>query len=175
LELGAFATSVIPTTTAAATRAADVAVMTGANFSNWYNQAAGSPYFEGATYGTSNTSCGISIDDNTINNRIQLRRGLTGPTSQIRMVSSGGAIDVSNNSGTALGVNKIAAGAVASDQAAASNGTLLTGITSITPMPTVTQMQIGNGPGSTIWNGHIRRLAFFPPRLSKAELQGITA
>jgi hypothetical protein len=175
LELGAFATSPILTTTAAATRAADVAVMTGANFSNWYNQAAGSPYFEGATYSTTNTSCGISIDDNTLNNRIQLRRGLTGPTSQLRMVSSGGAIDVANTSGTALGVNKIAAGATASDQAAASNGSLFTGITSITPMPTVTQMQIGNGPGSTIWNGHIRRIAYYPRRLSNAELQGITS
>jgi hypothetical protein len=173
--MAAFATSYIPTTTAAATRAADVAVMTGANFSNWYNQAAGSPYFEGATYSTSATACGISIDDNTINNRIQLRRGLTGPTSKLRMVSSGGSIDVANTSGTALGVNKIAAGAVASDQAAASNGSLFTGITSITPMPTVTQMQIGSGPGSTIWNGHIRRLAFFPRRLADAELTSITS
>jgi hypothetical protein len=175
LESGSFSTSYIPTTTAAATRAADVAVMTGANFSNWYNQAAGSPYFEGATYSTSVTSCGISIDDNTVNNRIQLRRSFTGPNSQLRIVSSGGGIEVANTSGTALGVNKIAAGATASDQAAASNGSLFTGITSITPMPTVTQMQIGSGPGSAIWNGHIRRLAFFPRRLANAELTALTS
>jgi hypothetical protein len=38
LELGQFATSVIPTSTAAATRNADLATMTGTNFSSWYNQ-----------------------------------------------------------------------------------------------------------------------------------------
>ena len=48
LEQGAFSTSYIPTTTAAATRAADVATVTGANFSDWYNQTEGTFYFEGS-------------------------------------------------------------------------------------------------------------------------------
>jgi len=38
LELGAFPTSYIATTGATATRAADVASITGSNFSGWYNQ-----------------------------------------------------------------------------------------------------------------------------------------
>lgn len=37
LEAGAFATSYIPTTASSATRGADVASMTGANFSSWFN------------------------------------------------------------------------------------------------------------------------------------------
>tara|TARA_R110000822_G_scaffold49495_6_gene129728 strand:- start:1369 stop:2640 length:1272 start_codon:yes stop_codon:yes gene_type:complete len=41
LEAGAFATSYIPTTTAAVTRNADVATMTGTNFSDWYNATEG--------------------------------------------------------------------------------------------------------------------------------------
>ena len=41
LEQGAFATSVIPTTTTALTRNADVASMTGTNFSSWFNAAEG--------------------------------------------------------------------------------------------------------------------------------------
>lgn len=41
LEAGSFPTSYIPTTTATVTRAADVASITGANFSSWYNQAGG--------------------------------------------------------------------------------------------------------------------------------------
>lgn len=41
LEAGAFPTSYIPTTTTALTRNADVATMTGTNFSDWYNVDAG--------------------------------------------------------------------------------------------------------------------------------------
>ena len=40
-EAGSFPTSYIPTTTATVTRAADVASMTGTNFSSWYNQSQG--------------------------------------------------------------------------------------------------------------------------------------
>jgi hypothetical protein len=47
IEQGAFATSVIPTTTTALTRNADVASMTGTNFSSWYNAAEGTLYYEG--------------------------------------------------------------------------------------------------------------------------------
>jgi hypothetical protein len=42
LEIGAFATSYIPTTASTVTRSADNVSMTGTNFSSWYNQSAGS-------------------------------------------------------------------------------------------------------------------------------------
>jgi hypothetical protein len=41
LEEGAFPTSYIPTTTAAVTRSADLASITGSAFSGWYNSTAG--------------------------------------------------------------------------------------------------------------------------------------
>jgi hypothetical protein len=44
LELGAFPTSYIPTTGAAATRAADVASISGSNFSSWYRQDEGTVF-----------------------------------------------------------------------------------------------------------------------------------
>lgn len=46
LEAGAFPTSYIPTTTTNLTRNADVANMTGANFSDWYNAGAGAWYIQ---------------------------------------------------------------------------------------------------------------------------------
>lgn len=46
LEAGAFATSYIPTTTTSLTRNADVVSMTGTNFSDWYNNGAGSWYIQ---------------------------------------------------------------------------------------------------------------------------------
>ena len=175
VELGAFATSVIPTTSATATRAADVASITGSNFSSWYNQTEGAVFAEGLTFGGSSTNCLVSIDDNTTSNRIQLRRTIAGPASSLRMVSSGGSIDANLTTGTALGLNKIAAGVAASNQNLASNGILATGITSITPMPVVTQAVIGNGAASTHLNGTIRRLTYWPQRLSNATLQALTS
>ena len=44
LEQGAFPTSYIPTTASTVTRSADLASMTGTNFSSWYNQSGGTVY-----------------------------------------------------------------------------------------------------------------------------------
>lgn len=175
LELGAFATSVIPTASAQVTRTSDLPRITGTNFSSWYNQSVATIYAEGATFSTSTSACAVSIDNNTSGSRIQLRRNSTGPASNLRMSASGSSIDVNFVSGTATGINKIAAATTAADQAAASNGALFTGITSIASMPTVTQMQIGTGPLATFWNGHIRRITYYSSRLSNSELQAITA
>lgn len=54
VELGAFPTSYIPTTGVTVTRAADVASITGANFSNWYNNANSTFYASGIATNTSN-------------------------------------------------------------------------------------------------------------------------
>ena len=70
LEQTAFATSYIPNlTTGSSTRAADVALVTGTNFSNWYNSSKG-------TFRTDFISVAngprpiISVDDDTANNSI---------------------------------------------------------------------------------------------------------
>jgi hypothetical protein len=54
LEAGSFATSYIPTTTAAVTRTADSCSMTGANFSSWFNSAAGTFTWKFSTEFTGN-------------------------------------------------------------------------------------------------------------------------
>ena len=56
LEAGAFPTSYIPTTSASVTRNADVASMTGTNFSSWYRQDAGCFYAEYAPVYTASAS-----------------------------------------------------------------------------------------------------------------------
>jgi hypothetical protein len=68
LEAGAFRTSYIPTTTAAVTRSADVASITGSAFSSWFNASTGVIYGE-----ASNAQAGTSLfgtDDGTASNRI---------------------------------------------------------------------------------------------------------
>lgn len=174
LEQGAFATSVIPTTTTALTRSADVASVN--TLSPWYNSAVGTLYAEAQVAAGIGASPAVmaGLDDTTINNRLQLRRQSPGTFGDGRFVSSGGNWIGTVTSGTLTSVNKQATAYASSDQAGAVNGTLMTGIVSVATLPTITRLALGDGQGSTPLNGWLRRVSYFPRRLSNAELQAIT-
>jgi hypothetical protein len=173
--MAAFATSYIPTTTAAATRAADVAVMQGANFSNWYSQSEGTLFSEYINYTTATGSL-FSFDDNTINNRI-LTFTSGGISPAIRVIV-GGVDQVSANVFTVpVGtVGKFAFAYKLNDFAASSNAsTVVTDTSGTVPAGQIIARIGSNVVTASFLNGHIRRLAFFPRRLADAELQGVTA
>jgi len=177
LELGAFATSVIPTTTTALTRAADVASVN--TLSPWYNATEGTLYAEGFIYTAPvNTviPCLVSIDNNTSSNRIQLYRANDNGNPDVGLaVVDGGSIQTLLNAGsTQFQSGKIAASYKANDFAASLNGAAVVTDT-IGTVPVVTQMQIGNGPSLAYLNGYLRRIVYYPRRLSNAELQSITS
>ena len=77
LEAGAFSTSYIPTTTATVTRAADVAQITGTNFSQFYNQTEGTLFLEtiynGQLLGSALETNNLVIDDGSGANRFSIR------------------------------------------------------------------------------------------------------
>jgi hypothetical protein len=79
LEAGAFATSYIPTTTLAVARNADVATMTGTNFSDWYNAGAGGAVARVLPSTVSGTRPALQFDDATANEVIALRGDTTNP------------------------------------------------------------------------------------------------
>jgi hypothetical protein len=176
--MAAFVTSYIPTTTAAATRAADVAVMTGANFSNWYNQTEGTVFAEsqlGSTFVS--TRSAFDISDNSTNNRIVYRPAWVGGGIQT-VIRSGGSLSADINSVRALNTSpsKAAIAYKVNDFQFTVNGTSV-GSDTLGPVPSgVNQIFIGFVPGPGEWlNGHIRRLAFFPRRLADAELTALTS
>jgi len=72
LEAGAFPTSYIATTSASATRNADVASMTSTNFSSWYNATEGTTFWQGDLIGVGDGRLAVSysITDNTTSERI---------------------------------------------------------------------------------------------------------
>ena len=175
LEQGAFATSPILTTTAAATRSADVPSITGANFSSWYNQTEGTMFANAtAAVAASILPCYASIDNGTTSERLQLRRVTNGTSPSYRVVAGGQSIDSATKTiGSPTGFNSHVLAYASSNYEGACNGTL-EGLISIVNRPTATQLQIGNGAGSTVINGTIKRLTYWPTRLGNTTLQQIT-
>jgi hypothetical protein len=178
-ENGAFPTSYIPTTTATVTRAADVASITGANFSSFYNQAEGTLYGDSIFAANTNTRL-VSANTNATANRVMITRG-TGSNGNFNLVvSDAGAIQVNSlvlGSNIPVGSsNKVAAAYKAADFAGSFNGlTVATQQTGTVPL-TMTQLTIGNGESLTTntMTGTIKRLTYWPTRLANTTLQAIS-
>ena len=170
VEAGAFPTSYIPTTTAAATRSADVASITAANFSSWYNQTEGTLFFEGINPAASTTA--FAVSDGSTNNRLQMD---TGTNTRVARVVSGGTTQASNSLAYTYGASqRFAMSYVTNSINFANAGTLGTEDTSAT-IPTVDQARIGANPtGANPLNNTIKRLTYFPTRLPNSTLQSIT-
>jgi hypothetical protein len=177
IENAAFSTSYIPTTTAAVTRAADLASMTGTNFSSWYNQTEGTLYAEyvySAT-GVAN-SCAYSLDNGTGNETVV---NASAAPNIDRVLSSAGGVPQANFGNFSYSAGQIIQRAVAiklNDAATTANGSTVATDTSYT-MPSPTQLVIGAAGyfTSSRLNGHIRRIVYYPTRLSNEELQALTS
>jgi len=173
LEAGAFPTSYIPTTVAAATRNADVASMTGTNFSSWYRADEGTFFVE-------------SLYPNPVT---------TGKTHQsilISQTSVGGVYDVRafsttvryavQGTNTAIGTglignpNKVCFGYTQTGSASQSGS--LNGAAAVSSTTSVSRtadtLEIGAGSTANALNGTIRKIAYWPVRLENAQLQALT-
>jgi hypothetical protein len=179
LELGAFATSVIPTTTAAATRAADVAVMTGANFSSWYNASEGTVFVEAVSpnAGPATDYGYFSLTTASGFGRGYAALARTGAVGFVRRdaVSNVGISVSFSGTPTRLATTI----STASGSRSVNGGAINTDSTALTLDP-IQVLHIGfnnvvSPPAQNYLNGHIRRIAYYPRRLSNAELQGLTA
>ena len=174
LEIGAFATSYIPTTSATVTRAADVASITGSNFSSWYNQTEGTVFMGYLPIGL-RTSYPLSIDDGTTNNFIGF--AFDSGASRFARIDTGGVTQASITQGL-VSVGSESKGALAfaiNNVAASFNGTVPTADTSAT-IPTVDRVRLHalGGSSTFAFNGTIKRLTYWPVRLANTTLQQIT-
>jgi hypothetical protein len=175
--MAAFASSYIPTTTTALTRAADVANVN--PLSPWFNSASGTLYVEasGVATNTGGTGSLFSFDDGTTNNRLITFMAVNGTQPSLRVVSGG--VDQANfAAGTiSLGTTfKLAAAYATNDFAATVNGgTVQTDTTGNVPTGQTTARLGVNVALAAAINGYLRRVSFFPRRLSNAELVSITS
>jgi hypothetical protein len=178
LEEGAFPTSYIKTTSAQVTRNADAASMTGTNFSSWYRQDEGTLYSEMSLF----------VDNVTdANNRIVTIHAGNPTENSIRSyITSGevlGLIFEKNNSTSSVTTNnsiadptlpfKVGAAWAYEDAAICLNGNTVN-TTSSGYYPTeVNQMDFGKY-SSIHLNGYFKKFAYYPTRLTNAELQALT-
>jgi hypothetical protein len=179
LEVGAFPTSYIPTTTATVTRSADVASISGTAFSSWYRQDEGTVFASArtnATHGGVNSFPRIyaisdGTNDNTIQNYYRVLTSYTDAGYSVAALTVAQAGFDTNNERNGQSLSTVYAN---NDFAFAINGSLVSTDNTGT-VPTVSQLRLGaRGTGLGPLNGTIRRLTYWPQRLSNSTLQQIT-
>jgi len=173
LEAGSFPTSYIPTTGTALTRSADVAEITGSNFSGFYNQGPGS-WFAIARGGRSSGSNSSRVV------------GVAGARALIGTKASDSngwnAFDGTNNPTIANGqehydaFGKIAVGYDENTLSIVSNPAITSSVPSLHGSTTYSSITIGGRTDNTNeqLNGIIARLTYFPERLPDSSLQTMT-
>jgi hypothetical protein len=181
-EVGAFPTSYIPTTTTALTRSADVASVN--TLSPWFNSASGTLYAEGVTnrpYAAATGGQMAQISDGTANNRMWVAQGnTTANTATNSVVTTAGVLVAELQYGptpSANYLNKAAFAYAANDFAGCTGGgTVATDPSGAVPTATVLYLGISATLSSaSTWNGYLRRITYYPVRLTNAQLQNLTA
>ena len=170
-----FATSVIPTTTTALTRSADVASVN--TLSPWFNATEGTLFAQYIRAGLTVSGGTAGFDDGTANNMIRFVFGTATPANQRFDVNTGGVSQATilvNATGVVNTLYKDAGAYKLNDIAATENGAAVVVDTAAT-IPTVNILRLGTNPNGAYLNGWIQRFTYYPTRLSNAQLQAITA
>ena len=175
IEEGLFPTSIIPTTSSAVTRAADVADITGTNFSSWYNQSEGTVFVAVDKANQANTVA-ASLDDGTGDNKIELRSSGSVVTSSRFDINENSIVSYTQQSPNAGAVIlRLALAYKAGSVNSAVNGVVNT-VNVSASIPNVSRLVFHNSTFLTDRRpGHISRLAYYPYRLADATLQEITS
>lgn len=178
LEVGSFPTSYIPTTTTQVTRAADVASMTGTNFSSWYRQDEGTLLFASKINRQATSPVGIaSISDGSANNSSVIFYRGSGTVGVYALKAGVPQADLSPTPVMSPDEEVIVSYAYKeNDFAASGNGASADVDTSGSVPQSVNVLSLGiSALSGGILNGHIRRIASYPVKLSSSQLQALSA
>jgi hypothetical protein len=168
LELGSFATSYIPTAASQVTRTADVATMTGTNFSNWFNASEGT-FVSWSDNATTGYRTAFIADDGTSTNKMFVQTNINATGQQWASRVAGSFVVTLSNQGWNNN-GKTAACYKLNDYFYSTNGAASTGDTSAT-VPTVNRLIFGAEGSANYLNGHVQKLMYFPQRLTNAEIR----
>ena len=149
--------------------------------SGFYNQAEGTLFAEVREGGSDLQYGAVSLDTNTSDNRIDLRRNANSSAVSMIVTAAGAGQMLESPPLTAAAQTYKFIGAYKTDDVVACvNGGTIAFDTSVT-LPTLTHLRIGGlaatspATGNAFEaNGHIRKIAYYPKRLSNALLQSLT-
>jgi len=177
LEQKAFGTSYIPNlATGTTTRNADVATMTGTNFSSWYNQPEGTFSAQAIVPQLGRAGRILGVDSGTTANLFVMGTAATNQVSSDSVVASA-------YSGGAYSVGTITANTqfkmCSSYSNTTSEGTALNGAAisaaNFSVGVTMTEMYIGTQVGpSSFLNGAIAKISYWPQKLTNNEVQAFS-
>ena len=166
------------TTGSTATRGADSAVVTGSNFSSFFNNTEGTLLIE--YYRSNETTFGgftwpMSISDGTINNQISFYNINGGTAVTNTFYQTGGTAQIDYlQVNTNAGINKLAQSYKTNQVAFAANGSLV-GVDYTNTTPVVNRLTIGNSyAGGNDLNDRVSRIIYWPKALSPTEVTALT-
>ena len=175
--MASFASSYIKTEASQVTRAADAASMTGANFSSWYRADEGTIYLDSPANSSSVSVSSLTISDNTTSNRIFVGAGSSNTAWNPFIIASGttqATLTQSASFPPQSNPKLVVAYKVNDFAATVSGNSPVTDTSGI--IPVVDRMYIGAGAtGTGGLNSTIRKISFYPQRLSNAQLQALTS
>ena len=173
LEAGTFPTSYIPTVAATVTRTADSAAITGANFPPWFNASEGTIVVsaDSSRGGVAGSTRNFLFVDGTATNIIRSNGASTLQVidTSVTQVSIAG-IPLIPFDGT---VYKFASAYRLNDFATVTTGAVVTDTSGTVPTG-LNQLVLGGGSSTTVLNGHLRNITYYPTRLTDAQLQALT-
>jgi len=170
-EHAIFPTSYIPTEATAVTRNADLASMTGTNFSDWFNATEGT--FAITAIRDSSPAAGkfpySLFLTSTSGNDINLYQN--GATSEQGLIRVSGGTQANLNSTVVPANTKFtqSVGYKLNSFAQSVNAGALA-LDALGTVPTLTEMQIGSAGGGFQLNGRVQKVNYWPQRLTDAEV-----
>ena len=174
LEEGSFATSYIATTTTALTRSADVASITGSNFSSWYNQSESTAFIETVPKNYSLADLFMFGTNKNFNPSSwgTYQPGANNDYQFYGRISSAYDFNASINNSDAA--SKLSFGLSGTTYSASYDGnTVTTGSNSGVPTG-INTLEFNKGVYN-ISSIYVKRFTYFPERLPDTTLQAITA
>jgi hypothetical protein len=175
VETGSVATTYIPTTTAAVSRAADTISASGALVSGLIGQTEGTIYAEVDLKNFEQNARIIALSDGTTNNRITLIFNTASRFRLLANVSTSGQVDLSS-SAQVSGIYKVAVAYKENDYAFYLNGTQI-GTDTSALVPACTSVFLGkieSSASTNFLNDRIRAAALYTTRLSNDQLAELT-
>ncbi len=176
LEQGSFPTSYIKTSGASATRSADNASITGENFSSWYRQDEGSIYVD-STKGNLGTSFAgyFSLHTEDFSNS-EYYWLLHNSFDQFQFLVAPAIASLTDGVDVSLGSQKACVSWADDDFSMSVNGGSIQSDTSGPAKKNLAGLRIGFSPysNSHYLNSTIKKLSYYPQRLTNEQLQQLT-